>query len=99
MNLLNHDADFDKNIPLALYCDSDNAITIVIQGKLSPKVLWISLRYYLVRDLIKKNLIALVKIASKENLADILTKAKPYRVFEADRENLLHMRASLMTND
>ena len=38
-------------------------------------------------------------ITSKENLVDILTKAKRYRVFEADRENLLYIRALLIKNN
>jgi hypothetical protein len=42
-----------------------------------------------VRDLVKKNLVALINIPSKKNAADILTKAKPHGVFEDDRDKLL----------
>jgi hypothetical protein len=87
--LLSED-DFNNLLPL--HCDSDNAIKIVTNGKLSTKVAWISTRYHLVRDLIKRNLIALINISSKDNPADILTKSKPFGVFEDNRDNLLQMR-------
>ena len=74
--------DDPETNPLLLHCDSDNAIRIVTNGKLSTKVLWINTRYHLVRDLVKKNLVALINIPSKKNAADILTKAKKsYIVF------------------
>ncbi|EPS31296.1 hypothetical protein PDE_06251 [Penicillium oxalicum 114-2] len=57
MPLLNQDEEFDKNIPITLFCDSDNAITTVMNPKVSPKLSWISTRYHLIRDLIKKNLV------------------------------------------
>jgi hypothetical protein len=87
--LLSED-DFNNLLPL--HYDSDNAIKIVTNSKLSTKVAWISTRYYLVRDLIKRNLIALINISSKDNLPDILTKSKPFSVFEDNRDNLLYMR-------
>jgi hypothetical protein len=83
--------DNPDTIPLLLYCDSDNAIRIVTNSKLSTKVSWISTRYYLVRDLVKRDLITLINIPSKKNAADILTKAKPHSVFEEDRDKLLCM--------
>jgi hypothetical protein len=39
-----------------------------------------------------------MNIESKDNPADILTKAKPHRVFE-DRENLLYIRNPLTKNE
>jgi hypothetical protein len=87
--------DNPDTIPLLLYCDSDNAIRIVTNSKLSTKVLWISTRYHLVRDLVKRDLIALINILSKKNAADILTKAKPHGVFEEDRDQLLCMTRPL----
>jgi hypothetical protein len=44
-----------------------------------------------VRDLVKKNLIVLINIPSKKNIADILTKAKLYSVFEDNRDKLLYI--------
>jgi hypothetical protein len=78
--------DNPDTIPLLLYYNSDNAIRIVTNSKLSTKVSWISTRYYLVRDLVKRDKIALINILSKKNAADILTKVKPHGVFEEDRD-------------
>ncbi|KAI2785827.1 hypothetical protein POX_h09588 [Penicillium oxalicum] len=89
---LNQDEEFDKNIPITLFCDSDNAITTVMNPKVSPKLSWISTRYHLIRDLIKKNLIQLTSIPSKDNAADMLTKTKSNGIFQNDRTRLLHMR-------
>ncbi|KAI2787042.1 hypothetical protein POX_f07397 [Penicillium oxalicum] len=36
---LNQDEEFDKNIPITLFCDSDNAITTVMNPKVSPKII------------------------------------------------------------
>jgi hypothetical protein len=44
-----------------------------------------------VRDLVKKNLIVLINIPSKQNTADILTKEKLYSAFEDDRDKLLYI--------
>jgi hypothetical protein len=52
-------------------------------------MLWINTQCHLVRDLVKKNLVALINIPSKKNTADILTKAKLYSVFEDDCDKLL----------
>jgi hypothetical protein len=78
--------DNPDTIPLPLHYNSDNAIRIVTNSKLSTKVSWISTRYYLVRDLVKRDKIALINILSKKNAADILTKVKPHGVFEEDRD-------------
>ncbi|OKO98596.1 Retrovirus-related Pol polyprotein from transposon TNT 1-94 [Penicillium subrubescens] len=95
-NPLNQDEDFEKNTPLLLHSDSDNAITTVMNSKIAPKMNWISTRYHLIRDCIRKNLITLVNIPSKANPADILTKAKPHPVFEENRRDLLHMRSPVI---
>jgi reverse transcriptase-like protein len=95
---LNQDEDFDNNTPLRLHCDSVNAITAVTQGKISTKLSWISTRYHLVRDAMRKNLITLVNIPSKDNPADILTKAKQKGAFENDRDRILHMRKPISSS-
>jgi hypothetical protein len=93
---LNQDEDFEKNTLLLLHNDSDNAITTIMNSKIAPKMNWISTRYYLIRDCIRKNLITLVNILRRANPADILTKAKPHPVFEENRRDLLHMRSPVI---
>jgi hypothetical protein len=39
-----------------------------------------------VRDLVKRDLIVLINILSKKNVANILTKVKPYSAFKEDRD-------------
>jgi hypothetical protein len=47
-----------------------------------------------VRDLVKKNLVTLINIPSKKNIADIL-KAKPHNTSEDDRNKLLYITKPL----
>jgi hypothetical protein len=42
-----------------------------------------------VRDLVKRDLIVLINILSKKNIANISTKAKLYSVFKEDGDKLL----------
>jgi hypothetical protein len=48
-----------------------------------------------VRDLVKRDLIILINILSKKNIADILTKAKLYSIFKEDRDKLLYITRAL----
>ena len=46
----------------------------------------------MIRDIIRKKLVTLVNIPSKDNVANILTKAKPNSLFQEDRERLLYIK-------
>ena len=61
--------------PVKVYEDNSGAIQIAQNGNLTKNSKHIEIHYSYVHDLTNKNEINVIKIKSKNNLADILTKS------------------------
>lgn len=69
-----------------IYCDNKSAIHLAEREvEYSPRSKHIDIRHHFVREKIEENMIALVHVGSREQVADLLTKAVPISKFEADR--------------
>ncbi|GJZ38593.1 ribonuclease H-like domain-containing protein [Tanacetum coccineum] len=62
-------------LPVSLYCDNKSAIQIAANPVMHEKTKHFDIDVHLVREKVSSGLIKTVKVDSKNNLADILTKA------------------------
>ncbi|MCO5595962.1 hypothetical protein L7F22_050013 [Adiantum nelumboides] len=76
---------------LELYCDSQSAIQLAKNPVFHSKTKHIDVKYHFLRKAIKDKQIQLVKIHTKDNLADLLTKG-------LSRESFVHCRELLDGN-
>ncbi|GKE38291.1 ribonuclease H-like domain-containing protein, partial [Tanacetum coccineum] len=65
----------DNLIPAKLYCDNKSAIQITSNLVMHEKTKHFDLDVHLVREKVSSGLIKTMKVDSRENVADILTKA------------------------
>jgi hypothetical protein len=73
-----------------LHCDSTNAISALRDPARIPRTLkHVEVAFFHVKTEINNGTIRVSKVASKENRADILTKALPVSEFEAARRFLV----------
>ena len=68
--------------PTRLLVDSTAAIAIASKPGLNSKTKHIALRYHFIRQLIADGVIAVEKVSTLDNVADILTKAVDRVTFE-----------------
>lgn len=73
--LINEVFKIEIKKPIKVYEDNSGAVMISRYGNLSKKSKHIKIQYHYVNDSVVKNEIDVVKIDSKNNLADILTKS------------------------
>ncbi|GKA34661.1 ribonuclease H-like domain-containing protein [Tanacetum coccineum] len=69
------DLNVNNLIPADLYCDNESAIQIAANPIMHEKTKHFDIDVHLVREKVYSGLIKTVKVDSKENVADILTKA------------------------
>ncbi|GJY38321.1 ribonuclease H-like domain-containing protein [Tanacetum coccineum] len=69
------DLNVDNLIPANLYCDNKSAIQIAANPVMHEKTKHFDLDVHLIREKVSSGLIKTVKVDSRENVADILTKA------------------------
>ncbi|GKE37904.1 ribonuclease H-like domain-containing protein [Tanacetum coccineum] len=70
-----NDLNVNNLIPADLYCDNKFSIQIVANPVLHEKIKHFDIDVHLVREKVALGLIKTIKVDSKENVADILTKA------------------------
>ena len=71
----------DINRPLKLYCDNEPAVTYAHNNKSSGAAKHIDIKYYVVKDKVRDQIISLEHISTAKMLADPLTKGLPPNVF------------------
>ena len=69
--------------------DNNSCISLATSEKFSPRTKHIALKYHHFRSYVKNNIIEILPIDTKEQLADILTKPLDEKLFVYLREKLL----------
>ena len=72
--------NMDKSI--VLYCDNSGAVANSKELRSHKRGKHIERKYYLIREIVHRGDVAVMKIASQDNLADPFTKALPEKSFE-----------------
>ena len=67
--------------PLKLYCDNNPAVQYAHNNKSSGAAKHIDIKYYVVKDKVRDQVISLKHISTKKMLADSLTKGLPPNMF------------------
>ena len=74
--------------PLVLYYDNSGAMANSKEPRSHERGKHIERKYHLIREIVHREDVAVMKIASKHNLADPFTKTLPERVFMGHLEGL-----------
>ena len=74
--------------PLVLYCDNSGAVANSKAPRSHKRGKHIERKYHLIREIVHRGDVAVIKIASEQNLADPFTKTLPERVFTGHLEGL-----------
>src|SRR5687767_1827097 len=70
--------DFDVNLPLKIFSNSLGTCAIAANAIFHKWTKHIDIKYHFICERIADGLIAINKIASKDNLTDVLTKLLPW---------------------
>ena len=73
---------------LVLYCDNSGAVENSKEPRSHKRGKHIEMKYHLIREIVHRGDVAVMKIASEQNLADPFTKTLPKRVFTGHLEGL-----------
>ena len=68
--------------PITIYCDNSGAVANVVEPRSHQRTKHIASKYHLIRDIIHRGDVAIIKIASANNVVDPLTRALSQKVFE-----------------
>ena len=71
----------DIHRPLKLYCDNEPAVCYAHNNKSSGAAKHIDIKYYIVKDKIRDQVISLEYISTEKMLADLLTKGLSPNMF------------------
>ena len=63
-----------KQEKITLFCDSQSVLHIARNPAFHSKTKWIGVQYHFVREVVEDRSIDMLKIHTKENLADVMTK-------------------------
>jgi hypothetical protein len=78
--------NFITDKPYVIFEDNTACMELAKEARHREKAKHINMRIHLVRELIDKETISLVKIATSEMVADMLTKSLGYKKFEQHRD-------------
>jgi Reverse transcriptase (RNA-dependent DNA polymerase) len=76
-----------------VYEDNSGALEMARLPKMRPRTKHLNVRMHHFRDHVRRGDISLEKVASEDQLADILTKPQPESLFVAQRETLMQWNA------
>ena len=68
--------------PIVLYCDNSGTVANSKEPRSHKRGKHIERKYHLIREIVHRGDVAIMKIASKDNLADPFTKTLPVKSFE-----------------
>ena len=74
--------------PLVLYRDNSGVVANSKEPRSHKRGKHIERKYHLIREIVHRGDVAVMKIASEQNLADPFTKTLPERVFTSHLEGL-----------
>ena len=74
--------------PLVLYCDNSRAVANSKEPRSHKRGNHIERKYHPIREIVHRGDVAVMKIASEQNLTDPFTKTLPERVFTGHLEGL-----------
>ena len=74
--------------PFVLYCDNNGAVANSKEPRSHKRGKHIERKYHLIPEIVHRGDVAVMKIASEQNLADTFTKTLPERVFIGHLEGL-----------
>ena len=74
--------------PIVLYCDNSGAVANSKEPRSHKRGKHIERKYHLIREIVHRGDVAVMKIASQDNLADLFTKTLPEKVFMGQLEGL-----------
>ena len=74
------DLGIKQELPV-LHCDSQSAIQLAKNPVFHAKTKHIDVKYHFIREVVDDKQIQLVKVHTKENPADLLTKGLPWDSF------------------
>ena len=74
--------------PLVLYCDNSGAVANSKEPRSHKRGKHIERKYHMIREVVHRGDVAIMKIASEQNLAVPFTKTLPKRVFTGHLEGL-----------
>ena len=80
---------FNQELPITVLSDNTAAISVAHQDSNHPKAKHIGIKYHHIRESVKHKVVDLKWIDTKNQLADILTKALPPKHFEQLRSSLM----------
>ena len=80
--------DPDPIVKCKVFEDNESCISIANSGKFSPRTRHIAIKYHHFRQYVKKGIIKIFPIDTKEQTADIFTKPLPAELFQYLRQKL-----------
>ncbi|KAG9447753.1 hypothetical protein H6P81_013881 [Aristolochia fimbriata] len=75
--------------PIPLFCDNESVIAITRDLKCHSKAKHIEGKYHYIRDILRKGEVVILKISSKDNLANPLNKCLPVTNFNVYVGNMV----------
>ena len=76
-----------RTVPV--FCDNDNAVGKAMGTKNTPQSKHIALKYHYIMQLCESDTVVVLRVPSKDNRADLLTKPVDQAVFDSLRDRLL----------
>ena len=84
-----HQIGVDIPLPITIKCDNQSCIRILENPCLHTRAKHIDIRYHFVRDLVRDGALSFVYCPSRDNVADVFTKALCRDLYETFRNTML----------
>ena len=77
--------------PTTIGIDNSGAVDLALDYRSGPKTKHIERRHLKIRELVEDAVVAVKRVASADNIADIFTKPLDKQLFQGLRDKLLNM--------